>query len=115
MTEKAFAEIAGRSIQLFNSMNLDGWQQAGSGGFRIDNGMLVTVRSSAQAHSARYCRRFENAGLQYEVRSCPCAEQRKSSCKGRHWCRERSMSLAKAGKRRIVIEIFYICLRLPSV
>jgi|GEM_PF-6438437 len=43
MTEKAFAEIAGRSIQLFNSKNLDCWQQAGPGGFRIDNGMLVTV------------------------------------------------------------------------
>ena len=43
MGEKAFVESAGRPIQLFNSMNLDGWRQAGPGGFRIDDGMLVTV------------------------------------------------------------------------
>jgi len=42
MTEKAFAETPGRSIQLFNGVDLDGWRQAGPGGFRIDNGMLVT-------------------------------------------------------------------------
>jgi hypothetical protein len=43
MTEKAFAGNAGRSIQLFNGVNLDGWQHAGRGGFRIDNGMLITM------------------------------------------------------------------------
>jgi len=43
MTEKTFAETPGRSIQLFNGVDLEGWRQAGPGGFRIDNGMLVTV------------------------------------------------------------------------
>ncbi|MEA2657694.1 MAG: hypothetical protein QOF64_279, partial [Candidatus Binatota bacterium] len=42
MTERPFAETAGRSIQLFNGVNRDGWRQAGPGGFRIENGMLVT-------------------------------------------------------------------------
>jgi hypothetical protein len=42
MSKKPFAELVGKSIQLFNGVNLDGWQQAGPGGFRIDNGMLVT-------------------------------------------------------------------------
>jgi hypothetical protein len=42
MTEKPFAETAGRAIHLFNGVNFDGWQQAGSGGFRVDNGMLAT-------------------------------------------------------------------------
>ena len=42
MAEKPFVETAGRSIQLFNGVNLDGWRQAGPGGFRIDNRMLVT-------------------------------------------------------------------------
>ena len=42
MTERPFAETAGRSIQLFNGVDLDGWRQAGPDGFRIDNGMLVT-------------------------------------------------------------------------
>jgi Domain of Unknown Function (DUF1080) len=42
MAEKPLLEIAGRSIQLFNGINLDGWRQAGPGGFRIDNRMLVT-------------------------------------------------------------------------
>jgi hypothetical protein len=42
MAEKPLVEMAGRSIQLFNGVNLDGWRQAGPGGFRIDNRMLVT-------------------------------------------------------------------------
>lgn len=42
MTQKPFAETAGRSIHLFNGVNLDGWRQAGPGGFRVDNGMIVT-------------------------------------------------------------------------
>jgi hypothetical protein len=42
MTEKPFAEMADRSIELFNGVNLDGWRQAGPGGFRVDNGMIVT-------------------------------------------------------------------------
>lgn len=42
MTEKPFAETAGRSIQLFNGLDFDAWRQAGPGGFTIDNGMLVT-------------------------------------------------------------------------
>jgi hypothetical protein len=42
MTEKPFAETAGRALHLFNGVNFDGWQQAGPGGFRVDNGMLAT-------------------------------------------------------------------------
>lgn len=42
MAEKPLVEMAGRSIQLFNGVNLDGWRQAGPGGFSIDNRMLVT-------------------------------------------------------------------------
>ena len=42
MTDKPLVEIAGRPIQLFNGVNLDGWRQAGPGGFRIDNRVLVT-------------------------------------------------------------------------
>lgn len=42
MAEKPLVEMAGRSIQLFNGVNLDGWRQAGPGGFRIDNRTLVT-------------------------------------------------------------------------
>ena len=42
MTEKPLAETAGRSIELFNGIDLDGWRQAGPGGFRIDTGTLVT-------------------------------------------------------------------------
>jgi hypothetical protein len=42
MTEKPFSETPGRSIELFNGVDLDGWRQAGPGGFAIDNGMLVT-------------------------------------------------------------------------
>lgn len=34
--------MAGRSIQLFNGVNFAGWRQAGPGGFRIENRMLVT-------------------------------------------------------------------------
>jgi hypothetical protein len=43
MTEKPFAETAGRSVQLFNGIDMHGWRQAGRGGFRIDDGMLVTM------------------------------------------------------------------------
>jgi Domain of Unknown Function (DUF1080) len=32
----------GQPIQLFNGVNLDGWRHAGSGGFRIKDGMLIT-------------------------------------------------------------------------
>jgi hypothetical protein len=42
MTERPFSETAGRSIQLFNGIDLDGWRQAGPGEFRIDSKMLVT-------------------------------------------------------------------------
>jgi hypothetical protein len=42
MTEKPFTETAGRPMHLFNGVNFEGWQQAGPGGFRVDNGMLVT-------------------------------------------------------------------------
>jgi hypothetical protein len=42
MAEKPSVEMAGRSIQLFNAVNLDGWRQVGPGGFSIDNRMLVT-------------------------------------------------------------------------
>lgn len=42
MREKVSAETAGSSIRLFNGVDLDGWRQAGAGGFRIDSGMLVT-------------------------------------------------------------------------
>jgi len=34
--------MAVRSIRLFNGVNLEGWRQAGPGGFRIENRMLVT-------------------------------------------------------------------------
>jgi len=42
MTERPFSEPAGRSIQLFNGIDLGGWRQAGPGGFKIDSKMLVT-------------------------------------------------------------------------
>jgi hypothetical protein len=42
MSEKAFVDNTGPSIQLFNGIDLDGWRQAGPGGFRIDTGTLVT-------------------------------------------------------------------------
>jgi Domain of Unknown Function (DUF1080). len=42
MTERPFSETAGRSIQLFKGVNLNGWRQAGPGRFRIEDGMLVT-------------------------------------------------------------------------
>ena len=42
MTEKPFAETAGRSIELFNGVDIDDWRQAGPGGFTIENGTLVT-------------------------------------------------------------------------
>lgn len=42
MSEEAFIDNTGPSIQLFNGIDLDGWRQAGPGGFRIDNGTLVT-------------------------------------------------------------------------
>jgi hypothetical protein len=42
MTEKPLAETADRSLHLFNGARLDGWRQAGPGGFRVENGMIVT-------------------------------------------------------------------------
>jgi Domain of Unknown Function (DUF1080) len=42
MTDKPFVETAGPSIRLFNGVNLDGWRQAGPGGFTVDNGTMVT-------------------------------------------------------------------------
>jgi Domain of Unknown Function (DUF1080) len=42
MTDKPLAETAGRPIQLFNGVDLDGWRQAGPGSFRIDNRTLAT-------------------------------------------------------------------------
>jgi Domain of Unknown Function (DUF1080) len=60
MTEKSLAETAGRSIELFNGINLDGWRQAGPGGFRIDNGMLVTEGGTGLLwYSARQFENFE--------------------------------------------------------
>jgi hypothetical protein len=60
MTEKPLAKTAVQSIQLFNGINLDGWRQAGPGGFRIDNGMLVTVGGMGLLwYSARQFGNFE--------------------------------------------------------
>lgn len=61
MAEKALAETAGQSIQLFNGVNLDGWRQAGPGGFRIDdNGMLATEGGLGLLwYSARQFSNFE--------------------------------------------------------
>jgi hypothetical protein len=42
MAEKPLAENAAQPLDLFNGIDLDGWRQAGPGGFRIDNGTLVT-------------------------------------------------------------------------
>lgn len=42
MGEKALVENAGQALKLFNGIDLDGWRQAGPGGFRIDNGTLAT-------------------------------------------------------------------------
>jgi hypothetical protein len=60
MTERPFAETAGRSIQLFNGVNHEGWQQAGPGGFRIDNGMLATEGGMGLLwYAARQFKNFE--------------------------------------------------------
>ncbi len=60
MTEKPLAENAGRSIQLFNGVNLDGWRQAGPGGFRIENGVLMTMGGIGLLwYSARQFGNFE--------------------------------------------------------
>ena len=60
MIEKPFAETAGPSIELFNGINLDGWRQAGPGGFSIDNGMLVTECGTGLLwYSARQFGNFE--------------------------------------------------------
>lgn len=60
MTEKTLAENAGRLIQLLNDVNLDGWWQAGPGGFRIDNGTLMTMGGIGLLwYSARQFGNFE--------------------------------------------------------
>jgi hypothetical protein len=60
VTEKPLAETAGRSIELFNGFNLDGWRQAGRGRFRIDNGMLATEDGLGLLwYSARQFENFE--------------------------------------------------------
>ena len=60
MTEKPLAGTAGRSIRLFNGVNLDGWRHAGRGGFRIDNGMLMTMGGMGLLwYSARPFESFE--------------------------------------------------------
>ena len=60
MTEKPLAGTAGRSIRLFNGVNLDGWRHAGRGGFRIDNGMLMTMGGIGLLwYSARQFENFE--------------------------------------------------------
>ena len=60
MFEKPFAEPAGQPIQLFNGVNLDGWRQAGAGGFRVENGVLVTEGGLGLLwHSARQFGNFE--------------------------------------------------------
>ena len=60
MTNKPLVEMAGRSIQLFNGVDLDGWRQAGPGGFRIDNRMLVTEGGMGLLwYSARQFENFE--------------------------------------------------------
>lgn len=64
MTERPFAETAGRSIQLFNGVDLDSWRQAGPGGFRIDNGMLVTEGGMGLLWYA--ARQFENLELKVD-------------------------------------------------
>jgi hypothetical protein len=64
MTERTFSETAGRSIQLFNGVNHDGWRQAGPGEFRIDNGMLVTEGGMGLLWYA--ARQFENFELEVD-------------------------------------------------
>jgi len=60
MTERPFSETAGRSIQLFNGVDLDGWRQAGPGRFRIEDGMLVTEGGMGLLwYSARQFGNFE--------------------------------------------------------
>jgi len=60
MTERPFSETAGRSIQLFNGVNLNGWRQAGPGRFRIEDGMLVTEGGMGLLwYSARQFGNFE--------------------------------------------------------
>jgi hypothetical protein len=60
MREKPFAETASSSIRLLNGVNLDGWRQAGPGGFRIENGMLVTESGMGLLwYSARQFGNFE--------------------------------------------------------
>ncbi|HEX2227270.1 MAG TPA: DUF1080 domain-containing protein [Candidatus Binatia bacterium] len=50
----------GQPIQLFNGVNLDGWRHAGSGGFRIKNGMLITEGGSGILwYSSLQFRNFE--------------------------------------------------------
>jgi Xaa-Pro aminopeptidase len=52
--------MAGRSIELFNGVNLEGWRQAGPGGFRIENRMLVTEGGLGLLwYSARQFKNFE--------------------------------------------------------
>jgi hypothetical protein len=38
---KVSSAPVGRAIQLFNGINLDGWQHTGAGAFRVESGMLV--------------------------------------------------------------------------
>jgi Xaa-Pro aminopeptidase len=64
MTERTFSETAGRSIQLFNGVDHDGWGQAGPGGFRIENGMLVTEGGMGLLWYA--ARQFENLELKVD-------------------------------------------------
>ena len=64
MTERPFGETAGRSIQLFNGVDLDGWRQAGPVGFRIDNGMLATEGGMGLLWYA--ARQFENFELKVD-------------------------------------------------
>jgi Domain of Unknown Function (DUF1080) len=67
MTNKPLVEMAHRSIQLFNGVNLDGWRQAGPGGFRIDSRMLVTEGGMGLLwYSARQFGNFE-LGVDWKV------------------------------------------------
>ena len=60
MTERPFSETAGRSLQLFNGVDLDGWQQAAPGRFKIEDGMLVTEGGTGLLwYSARQFGNFE--------------------------------------------------------
>lgn len=64
MIERTFSETARGSIQLFNGSDIDGWQQAGPGGFRIENGMLVTEGGMGLLWYA--ARQFENFELEVD-------------------------------------------------